>query len=52
MNDNRTAPSNYADAEKVSVMPGGTHIALLSSGHQLQISRLQSRIIRERLLRL
>jgi two-component system LytT family response regulator len=37
---------------KVNVMPGGTHIALLSSGHQLQISRLQSRIIRERLLRL
>jgi hypothetical protein len=37
---------------KVNVMPGGTHVALLSTGHTLQISRLQSRIIRERLLRL
>ena len=37
---------------KVNVMPGGTHVALLSTGHKLQISRLQSRIIRERLLRL
>jgi len=37
---------------KVSVMPGGTHVALLSNGQKLQVSRLQSRIIRERLLRL
>jgi two-component system, LytTR family, response regulator len=37
---------------KVSVMPGGTHVALLSTGHKLQVSRLQSRIIRERLLKL
>jgi len=37
---------------KVNVMPGGTHIALLSTGHKLQVSRLQSRIIRERLLKL
>jgi two-component system, LytTR family, response regulator len=37
---------------KVSVMPGGTHVALLSSGQQLPVSRLQSRILRERLLRL
>jgi two-component system, LytTR family, response regulator len=37
---------------KVNVMPGGTHLALLSNGQKLQVSRLQSRIIRERLLRL
>jgi len=36
----------------VNVMPGGTHVAVLSTGHKLQVSRLQSRIIRERLLKL
>ena len=37
---------------KVNVMPGGTHVAQLSNGEKLQVSRLQSRIIRERFLRL
>jgi two-component system LytT family response regulator len=37
---------------KVNVMPGGTHVALLSNGQKLPVSRLQSRILRERLLRL
>ena len=37
---------------KVSVMPGGTHVALLTNGQKLQVSRLQSRVLRERLLRL
>lgn len=37
---------------KVNVMPGGTHVALLSNGQKLQVSRLQSRIIRERYLKL
>jgi two-component system, LytTR family, response regulator len=37
---------------KVNVMPGGTHLALLSNGQKLPVSRLQSRIIRERLLKL
>jgi two-component system, LytTR family, response regulator len=37
---------------KVNVMPGGTHVALLSNGQKLQVSRLQSRIIREKFLRL
>ena len=37
---------------KINVMPGGTHIALLSNGQKLQVSRLQSRVIRERLLKL
>ncbi len=37
---------------KVNVMPGGTHVALLSNGQKLQVSRLQSRILRERFFRL
>lgn len=37
---------------KVGVMPGGTHVAILSNGQKLQVSRLQSRVLRERILRL
>jgi two-component system LytT family response regulator len=37
---------------KVNVMPGGTHLALLTNGQRLQVSRLQSRLVREKLLRL
>ena len=37
---------------KVSTMPGGTHIALLRNGQKLQVSRLQSRVLRERFLKL
>ncbi len=37
---------------KVNVMPGGTHLAILSNGQRLPVSRLQSRILRERFLRL
>jgi len=37
---------------KINVMPGGTHVALLTNGQKLQVSRIQSRILRERLLRL
>lgn len=37
---------------KVGVMPGGTHVAILSNGQKLQVSRLQSRVLRERFLRL
>jgi len=37
---------------KVSVMPGGTHVATLSNGQKLQVSRLQSRILRQRFLKL
>ncbi len=37
---------------KVSIMPGGTHVAVLSNGQKLQVSRLQSRVLRERLLKL
>ena len=37
---------------KVNVMPGGTHVAQLANGQKLQISRLQSRLVRDRLLKL
>jgi two-component system, LytTR family, response regulator len=37
---------------KVNAMPGGTHLALLANGQKLQVSRLQSRILREKFLKL
>ena len=37
---------------KVSVMPGGTHVAVLRNGQKLPVSRLQSRILRDRFLKL
>lgn len=37
---------------KVSVMPGGTQVAFLSNGLKVPVSRLQAKILRERLLRL
>jgi two-component system, LytTR family, response regulator len=37
---------------KVNTMPGGTHVAVLSTGHKLPVSRLQSRVLRERFLKL
>lgn len=38
--------------QRVSPMPGGTYQVTLSNGQQLQVSRLQSRVLRETLLRL
>jgi two-component system, LytTR family, response regulator len=37
---------------KVGVMPGGTHEATLSNGQKLQVSRIQSRILKQRFLKL
>ncbi len=37
---------------KVNVMPGGMHVAILANGQKLPISRLQSRALRERFLKL
>jgi two-component system, LytTR family, response regulator len=37
---------------KVSLMPGGTHLAILTNGDKLQVSRFQSRVLRERFLKL
>jgi two-component system LytT family response regulator len=44
--------ANIDQIAKVSVMPGGTHVAILGNGQKLQVSRLQSRVLRERFLRL
>ena len=37
---------------RVNPMPGGTYMAKLSNGQELQVSRIQSRILRETLLKL
>jgi two-component system LytT family response regulator len=37
---------------RITVMPGGAHQAILSTGQKLQVSRLQTRLIRERFLKL
>ena len=37
---------------KVHVMPGGAYLVTLSNGEELQVSRIQSRVVRERLLKL
>ena len=44
--------ANVDCIQKMHVMPGGTHVAQLTNGQKLQVSRLQSRVIRERLLKL
>jgi two-component system, LytTR family, response regulator len=38
--------------QKIGIMPGGNHLAILTTGQELQISRVQSRILRRRFLRL
>jgi two-component system LytT family response regulator len=37
---------------RVNVMPGGTYVVVLQNGQELAVSRIQSRILRDRLLRL
>lgn len=37
---------------RISFMPGGSQVALLSNGQKLPISRIQSRLLKDRLLRL
>jgi DNA-binding LytR/AlgR family response regulator len=37
---------------RVSPMPGGTFVVTLKNNQQLQVSRLQSRILRDGLLRI
>lgn len=44
--------ANKTMIERVSPLPGGTYTVKLSDGQQLQVSRMQSRILREQLLRL
>jgi hypothetical protein len=33
-------------------MPGGTYVATLSNGQELNVSRIQSRVLRDTLLKL
>lgn len=48
----RGALANLEMLRRVSPMPGGTYVATLSNGQQLNISRLQGRILRDHLLKL
>jgi DNA-binding LytR/AlgR family response regulator len=48
----RGALCNLELIAKVSPMPGGTYLVTLKNGQQLPVSRLQSRILREQILRL
>jgi two-component system LytT family response regulator len=44
--------ANVAMIERVAPMTGGTYVVVLSNGQQLPVSRIRSRILRDRLLRL
>lgn len=44
--------ANKSMIERVIPLPGGTYTVMLSNNQQLQVSRLQSRILRDQLLRL
>lgn len=44
--------ANIEMISRVSPMPGGTYVVTLSNGQQLPVSRLQSRLLRDQLLRL
>jgi len=48
----RGALANLEMLRRVSAMPDGTYVATLSDGQKLSVSRLQGRILRERLLKL
>ena len=48
----RGALVNLEMITKISPMPGGTYFVTLKNGQQLSSSRLQSRVLRERLLKL
>ena len=48
----RSALVNLEAIEKISPMPGGTYAVLLKNGQEITSSRLQSRILREKLLKL
>ncbi|MBC7929151.1 MAG: response regulator [Rubrivivax sp.] len=44
--------ANVEMISRVSPMPGGTYVVTLSNNQQLPVSRLQSRVLRDQLLRL
>jgi two-component system LytT family response regulator len=48
----RGSLANVDVITKVGVLPGGTHVAFLSNGQKVPVSRLQSRTLRTRFLKL
>jgi DNA-binding LytR/AlgR family response regulator len=44
--------ANVDSIARVNVMPGGTHLVILGNGQRLPLSRLQSRALRDRFLKL
>ncbi|MBA4122728.1 MAG: response regulator [Acidobacteria bacterium] len=48
----RSALVNLEAIARISPMPGGTYLVALKNGQEISSSRLQSRILRERLLKL
>lgn len=48
----RGALANVEFIARVSSMPGGTYLVTLKNNQQISVSRLQSRVLREQLLRL
>jgi two-component system LytT family response regulator len=44
--------ANVDCIQRVAPMPGGMHVVTLTNGQELHVSRIQSRTLRERLLRL
>lgn len=48
----RRTLANKGMIQRVNPLPGGTYTVMLSNNQQLQVSRIQSRILREQLLRL
>jgi two-component system LytT family response regulator len=44
--------ANIDAITKISPMPGGTYLTTLSNGQELQVSRIQSRVLRDTLLKL
>jgi len=48
----RGAIVNLDHIAKISPLPGGTYLVTLKNNHELSVSRLQSRVLREKLLKL
>lgn len=48
----RGAIANLAQIARVSPMPGGTYLIALKNGQEIASSRLQSRVLREKILKL
>jgi DNA-binding LytR/AlgR family response regulator len=48
----RGAAVSIAAIRSLDPMPGGTHLLTMQNGQRLPTSRLQSRVVRERLLKI